>query len=170
MDNSAFSLTDNYSVDPSNYEMPDFYEFYNDYGRSHSSSGWIDTNPYDIWGNIDEFFTGNRSSALEEYNRQKELKEKAFEEARLASARDFQNYMESTKYQRTKEDLQKAGFNPYMMIQQGLGTSNVSPGPTSNRASARYLNDRKKGDRSFGDHVSAFATTALRVLALLAMA
>ena len=48
------------------------------------------------------------------------------EQARIQ--REWQTYMANTVYQRTIEDMQKAGINPVLAANMGLGTASVSGG------------------------------------------
>lgn len=161
------SLTDQYYVDPSNYEMPEWTEFYQNYAKDEFEKGNINAyadNPDSFFGNLFNIFNGVKGRAWTEYERQKNLKEKAYEEAKLKSARDYQLYLESSKYQRGMEDIRKAGYNPAIMLQSGLGAANVQPGPASNRNSAHYSKYS-----SNDEELKNLGTSAMKLIALIAM-
>lgn len=69
--------------------------------------------------------------------------DKLYEEGRTNSARAWDEYMDSTKVQRLVKDIEAAGLNPWLAIQNGFsaGSSYSSAGSGS---SARYHVDSKK--------------------------
>lgn len=69
--------------------------------------------------------------------------DKLYEERRTNSARAWDEYMDSTKVQRLVKDIEAAGLNPWLAIQNGFsaGSSYSSAGSGS---SARYHVDSKK--------------------------
>lgn len=167
MDNSALSLTDQFFVDPANYEMDDWSQFYKDYGQKEYDSGKVaifDDTPDSLMSNIINTFTGTKTRAWEEYQRQKEAKLRAYEEAKLSSARQYQEYLESSKYQRTMADIKAAGYNPWLALQSGVGSSTISSAPGSGHTNARYSSG-KKNDQDLLN----LSSSAMKLVALLAM-
>lgn len=46
-----------------------------------------------------------------------------YERANINSARAWEEYLDSTKYQRMTQDLEKAGLNPWLALQSGASAS-----------------------------------------------
>lgn len=67
------------------------------------------------------------------YNYWKEAAEYNAEQARIQ--REWQEKMANTTYQRTIEDMKKAGINPILAAQMGLGTASVGSGSTASMTS-----------------------------------
>lgn len=101
-------------VDPFDYSyQPTPKEFTNidsGAGKFGQFLGLVDRNDYDRW--------------LAE-------QERNYERASVNSARAWDEYIDSTKYQRAVKDLQAAGLNPYLALQSG-----VSAGASSQTASS----------------------------------
>lgn len=50
-----------------------------------------------------------------------EASQRAYEQASMASARAYEQALDNTKYQRAVKDLEAAGLNPWLALQNGLG-------------------------------------------------
>lgn len=68
-----------------------------------------------------------------------------------ASARSFSEWMDSTKYSRAFEDIKKAGYNPWLALQGGLGVSGsqeYSAARTSSSNAYSLKNSRMSAEAS----------------------
>lgn len=131
----------------------------------------VTANPYDtgseFWNGVGDFFTaGWLSSERDKTNRANDAYNariaNSLEEARLQSARDYEMYMDSTKYQRAVEDIKKAGLNPLLMFGNSLNTSaGASAGAVASHSPAQQ---KKKENSS-----SSIISSALKLMAILAL-
>ncbi|MCQ2795631.1 MAG: hypothetical protein MJ214_05505 [Bacilli bacterium] len=99
-----------------------------------------------------------RNRANEDYNTRMA---NALEEARLNSAREYERYMDSTKYQRAMKDAEKAGINPYTL----LGSSSLATNASSSASAVQAHKSSYKGKNKSSD----LLTSALKVLTLIAL-
>lgn len=120
---------------------------------------------HNLFGDIKNFFDGYRNKMEDEYQTYLLNNQREYEQQNLVDARKFQDYMESTKYQRTVKDLEKAGLNPYMMVQSGLGSTSVSSSSPSYSTSAMKYRSKDKD----GDKADNLVNAALRILGILAI-
>lgn len=128
-------------------------------------------NPYDtgsdFWNGVTDFFTlGYTSSQRDKINRANDAYNakiaNSLEEARLQSARNYEMYMDSTKYQRAVEDIKKAGLNPLLMFGNSL---NTSAGASAGAVASHSPATQKKKENSS----SSIVSSALKLMAILAL-
>lgn len=80
---------------------------------------------------------------------------------------DYQKILDDTKYQRMVKDLEAAGLNPWLLLNNG-GSAGQAPAVVGSSSSLDYSrNDGKKSSRS---DMANLVGTAMKVLALLAIA
>lgn len=130
------------------------------------------SNPYDsgsdFWNGFGDFFTaGWLSTQRDKVNRANEANNaalaNALEEARLNSARQYEAYMDSTKYQRAVADAKAAGINPYYLFSNSV---NTSPGGTASAMSSqRAASQMTKHEKSS----SSLISSAMKIIALMAI-
>lgn len=112
-----------------------------------SAQNFVD--PFDSmysYGSIPEEYTGMDSIGgkigqafgivdKNEYQYWLDQQDKMYERAAVSSARAWDEYMDSTKYQRMVKDLEAAGLNPWLALQSGLsaggGSSTASTGSSA---------------------------------------
>lgn len=82
------------------------------------------------------------------YNAWREAAEYNAEQARIQ--REWQERMANTVYQRTVEDMKKAGINPVLAAGMGLGTASVSGGSAASISPSQVYNAQ-----TFADSMSA---------------
>lgn len=88
-----------------------------------------------FWQGLGNAFTGNL-----DYSRALESQRigQAFESAEAQKVRDFEERMSNTAYQRSVEDMRKAGLNPYLMYGTGSTLSASTPSGATARNSGGY--------------------------------
>lgn len=85
----------------------------------------------------------------------------------VQSARAWEEYFDSTKYQRAVKDLQKAGLNPWLAVQSGV---NGSGSTSAKSASYKYNNENaEKSGKSSGTmrDVALLMFAAAKLIAVL---
>lgn len=136
---------------------PDDYAF--DYSPASDDSG------SSFWNGFADFFSfGARGKQAAKQQAEKDafnaLQANRYEEAKLNSARNYEIWLDSTKYQRAVEDAKKAGINPYLLFSQNINTSSGSSASAVKGHDPYRL--REKANSS-----SSIVNSALRVLALI---
>lgn len=106
---------------------------YNPYGVSYDSFGQPLGVIQNVWSGIDNSLTGNTDFIRDMYQLSTQ---NAFNAQEAQKARDFQEYLRSTAYQATVEDMQKAGLNPYLAYSSGA-TSAPSTASASSASGGR---------------------------------
>lgn len=128
-DNSAASV----SLLEQPEEAMDFNTFYKKYNFTGSQ---ID--PNNILSKIGNFFVGDVDSAKKMYDSYLTNLNIRNEAKATQSARAWEEYMDSTKYSRAFKDLERAGINPYLLLNSGntpgVGSSS-SPKASYSKAS-----------------------------------
>lgn len=81
-------------------------------------------------GNTIGKLLGYKQAYTDRYNKYVEALNKRNEERAIANARAYDEWFESTKYQRAVADLKKAGLNPWLAVNSGF--ANQSPATTTN--------------------------------------
>lgn len=112
------------------------------------------------------FFTGDRDRLRSQYDVYLTNNQRAYEQQNIANARKWEEYLDSTKYQRMSNDLEAAGLNPWLALQNGVGSSSVQPGSTSYSTSSKKY-EAKKSNAS--NVLSSIINTAIRVAAIVAL-
>lgn len=97
-------------------------------------------------------YAGNYEEYLADKNR-------AYEQYDAATARRFEEYMASTQYQRMKKDLEAAGMNPWLALQNGVSGS-AGSGSVGVHASAKQSSKARESK----------GTQAISALAMMLMA
>lgn len=125
----------------------------------------VEQNPDSIATKFSNWFSGNTSRMQSQYENYLMNNERMWDLAKINDARAWEEYMDSTKYQRAMKDIQNTGFNPLLALTGGsVGSTPASP--TSNSAgSLRYNRDKQN---QLGDVVSILGT-AFKVAALFMM-
>lgn len=101
-----------------------------------------------ILAKLGNIFSGERTKARESYQTYLNAVNKRNEERALANARAYNEWFESTKYQRAVHDLKKAGLNPWLAVNSGF----------ANQGSATITNTSAKGaEYDMKDQSSALA-------------
>ena len=115
-----------------------------------------------VIGKIEDWFGGGNSARAAAY---RTAADREYEQQATNSARAWDEYMQSTYYQRMVEDLKKAGLNPWLALNGGIGqTNNVSTAGSG--SSARYKSEEKQKG-SGGTIIAAFMIAAARIIAAL---
>ena len=130
---------------------------------------------YSVWGDIGNFFTGDRTraeNATAAYNQwASEEAARKFNSEEAQKNRDWQTEMANTAYQRAMADAKKAGINPYYIV----GNSGAATGSS---ASASYGGGGKgpnySGGNGYGkqtaDTIKSAIQTAVKVMGILLLA
>lgn len=161
--NTAFSATSSDVINSNN-------EFLNPlaYGEWLKLNGYEDDKRYytssgEGWFN--NLFTGEAGKLEAEYQKYLDDWKRNYDLQMLNNSRAWDEYQRSTAYQRTVEDLKKAGLNPYSAVQSNLGIA-ASPGVASGKTSAAsYNRGPASGAAAFGA-IGMIAASALKVLGL----
>lgn len=159
----AGSQFSSYSTENSGYKT--FYEYLRDVEGIQGPKEGHDILYNSFLGKIADFFTGIPSAQRERYNVWLANNQREYEQQQINDARAYQEYMDSSKYQRMSKDLKAAGLNPWLAVQNGVGNATVSPGSSSYSTSAYKSSS---GKSSSGDKLGSVVTSAMR-LAMLAI-
>lgn len=85
----------------------------------------------------------------------KTMEDRAYERASISSARAWDEYMDSTQVQRRVKDIEAAGLNPWLAVQNGIsgsGTPSVDTG-----GSAKHHTSSKQSSSVLGMLLMALA-------------
>lgn len=109
------------------------------------------------------------------YERSKELwkMQADFNSAEAQKTRDWNERLANTTYQRTIEDMIKAGINPVLAANMGLGTASISSGATATAGTpqnfmANTVAGSESASQSHGENFSSSYNESLSGLAYLA--
>lgn len=142
----------------------DWNTFYNNYGREKYGSSWVDMDP-DYWltkvGNV---FTGDVNIAKNKYDAYLRNLSDKNEFIAQQSARGYDKMMDDTKYQRMMKDFEKAGLNPYLIVNNGGISASASP----SGAKASYTGYQKNQKSDNGNAGRNFALLLLAVAKIAA--
>lgn len=119
------------------------------------------TNIDSFWGKIGQ---GLGFVDRNEYDRWLTEQDRAYERAATNSARAWDLFMDSTKYQRLFNDIKATGYNPLLALQGGLSAS--SAGQTAAQgSSARQITSSGKKASNIGG-VAMLLMAVAKLLAL----
>lgn len=77
-----------------------------------------------------------------QYEEWKAQRDRDYERQSINSARAWELYLDSTKYQRAVKDLEAVGLNPWLAVQNGLNGSNAgSSTSTGGKSTAKQSQD-----------------------------
>lgn len=89
-----------------------------------------------------------------------------------ASAREWQEKMYNTEFQRMMADIKNAGYNPWLALQSGVsgsgGFTTSSAGSPSSSASSEAVSERNN-ERNVGAEITGSVIRALAMIALFAI-
>lgn len=122
-------------VDPYNYEMPVGSDNYSIPGLQHG-------------GFMSKFgqFLGLGSEDV--YERRMAAENQAYERASIDSARAWSEYMDNTQVQRRVKDIQAAGLNPWLAVQNGISGSGAPSVDTGGSAQHSQSSGQSKSGLS----------------------
>lgn len=99
-----------------------------------------------------------------QYEEWKTQRDREYERQATNSARAWDLYMDSTKYQRAVQDLKEAGLNPWLALQSGLSGAAGSQ-TASSGSSARSVTSNKKESNLTG--IAMLIAAVAKVIALI---
>lgn len=109
----------------------DNFDYVNNYGQWSRDMNSLGLGKGGFVSKIDQFF--GFGSENEHVQRQLE-DDRAYERASINSARAWDEYMDSTQIQRRVKDLEAAGLNPWLAIQNGVSGSGATSADTGGSA------------------------------------
>lgn len=121
---------------------------------------------YNDWNyKIGKFFGGRDQSKFEsEYEAYLNNVNAENEWKATQSARAWDEYMESTKYQRAINDLEAAGLNPWLAIQSGVQGSGST---SAQKADYKYSNYKEAKNVDAGRNLALFMIAAAKLIAAI---
>lgn len=146
-------------------EVIDWNTFYNNYGREHYSD-WVDADPDHWFTKVANWFTGDVDKARNLYDAYLTNINNRNEAKSTQSARAWDEYMSNTAYSRAFADLERAGVNPYLLLNNGSSPS-TSVGAAS-KPSYSYSKSSNK-DSSGSGKGRDFALILLAIARLAAI-
>lgn len=156
--NNVNSASSAYALDPSKYSIGDFSTWAESQGYNDHMYSWTD--------NVGNAVTGYRNRLEAEYNEKQNLLNKQYEQDSLASARAWEEYLDSTKYQRASKDLEDAGLNKWLAVQSGVSGSGTS---SSVGSSANGVKNNVSSNKNGESAISKLITSAVKILLLAAI-
>lgn len=112
------------------------------------------------------FWTGMTSKARREYETYLSNLKNKNEFIASQSARAWDKMLDDTKYQRMMKDFEKAGLNPYLLINNnGISASSA---PSSSKASYdRHTIEQKKSNDKTGSNIAMAVLAMIKIAAML---
>lgn len=101
------------------------------------------------------------------YERYVAAQNREYERQSIASARAWDEYMDSTKVQRMVKDIEAAGLNPWLALNGGSIGSGSSANSASAGGSARQSTNKKSGRSGIADLAMFMIATAKLFTALM---
>lgn len=123
---------------------------------------------YNLLERFGNWFDGSADKSRDAYNAYLVQNNREYELGKINDARAWDEYMDSTKYQRMAKDLQAAGLNPAAVIMSGIGASGQPSSPTGNYSSGSAAERIGKKESKVGQYATQLATTAIRAIAMIA--
>lgn len=129
---------------------------------------------YSIWGDIGNFFTGDRTraeNATAAYNQwASEEAGRRFNAEEAQKNRDWQTEMANTAYQRAMADAKKAGINPYYVVgNAGAATGSSASASYGGGKAPNYAGGNGYGKQT-ADTIKSAIQTAVKVMGILMLA
>lgn len=105
-----------------------------------------------FWNGLGNAFTGNL-----DFKRDMQLQDIAnsFTAMENQKARDFEERLSNTAYQRAVEDMRKAGLNPYLLYNSGRSMQSTTP---SSSSASGQIPTRSRSGRAFESLFSLLPT------------
>lgn len=113
-----------------------------------------------MWG---KFGQGLGMVDRNEYLKWLTEEDRKYERASVNSARAWDEYMDSTHYQRMVKDLQAAGLNPWLALQNGIGGTSSTQTASTGSSAKNIVNKESSGKTS----LALILISAARLIAAL---
>lgn len=125
---------------------------------------------YGFASDINNFFTGNRDKAQEAYQTYLDNLNRQYEVDKINNSRAWEEYMDSTKYQRMVADLQKVGINPALVLGAigASGQPSDSSGSVSTKHNAKFAKSNKTSEASQWLSTAAMIVMTIAKIAAIA--
>lgn len=145
-------------------EAPEEIMSYADYWKQNNPYGTA-APPDQFWMKLINFFSGEDKRVKADYDAYVANVTNRNEAKATQSAKAFEEYMSSTAYQRAFKDLEKAGINPYMLVNGGASPSAGS----SSSPKASYSHPSIKDDvkSNAGRDIALLVLAVARLIAAL---
>jgi hypothetical protein len=152
---------------PNDFLLPTPSTAMQNYGNNDGVSLAGQSNEVPNWmGNLWQKFAGGTVKGSDRYYELLNQKnQQDFNSAESAKNRAFNLWTDSTRYQRTAEDLKKAGLNPLLLAEgKGVSAGGVSSSGSASSGTAQAV--RSNGGQKTASIVKDLATTALALAKL----
>ena len=119
---------------------------------------------------INNAFTGHGDQVRENYDVYLQNLNRQFEVDKINNARQWEEYMDSTKYQRMAEDLRKAGINPALAFANGIGAAGQPSSPSGSSDSRYHSAAQSKSGANGAQWMSSAAMVMFAIARFVALA